>query len=333
MLTLNRLPAARRGMTMIELVVAMTIIAILTTLVVVYIVPSFQDNKNVIRGVDRVTTALLIAKQRALRDQAPRGVRFIQDPTLPSPGPLLFQQLQYIEQPDPLSGGTLVVTSTTAGSTQIMFNGVDFLGGADNTSVDEFDVQPGDYFRCQGANYLIAGPLNARGFPSRTQLQLVRQHGLATAIPLANTPWQIIRQTRPISGESPINLPQNVVVDLAQVANLVSAGIVQSSTQIPSRAITNLAGTPSVTYFEILFSSTGGVINNQGSSSNIALVVRDVTADPPPAASGFILDPNTARVIGITPRTGLLAAHPVHSGNQINNNLVTYALDGLSSGL
>ncbi len=81
----HRHSLARRGFTLLELLVVLTLLAVLATLVVVYLIPAFQDNKNVVRGSDRVTTALVIAKQRALRDQAPRGVRFIQDPTIPLP--------------------------------------------------------------------------------------------------------------------------------------------------------------------------------------------------------------------------------------------------------
>ncbi len=315
-------PGPRRGMTLLELMVVLTVLGVLATLVVVYVIPAFQDNKNVVRGSDRVTTALVIAKQRALRDQAPRGIRFLVNANN------VATQLQYIEQPDPLSGGTLVVSTTKQGSTQIQFNGVDFIGGALDTGasppVDEFNVQPGDYFRVNGANYLIAGPFNSAGNPARQQLQLVKNHGLATDITLNTTPWQIIRQTRPISGEAPINLPQNVAVDIGFVQNLVTANTISASTQIPNRTVTG-TGT---TYFEILFSAAGAVINAQGSSPNIALIARDITVtDPPP--TGFALDPNYARVLGINPRTGMVAGQVIAPGA----NPLAYALDGKSSGL
>ena len=84
----------RNGLTLIELLVVIVILTVLATLVAVYVIPSFQDNKNVVRSVDRVIVALLTAKQRALRDKAPRGVRFIADPT--SAAAPVVSQIQFI---------------------------------------------------------------------------------------------------------------------------------------------------------------------------------------------------------------------------------------------
>jgi hypothetical protein len=321
-------------MTLIELIVVITVLAVLATLVVVYVIPLFQDNKRVIGGVDKVTTALLIAKQRALRDQAPRGVRFIAET---NPGiSMIFTQMQYIEQPDPLSGGQMLLGTAasplyTAGSTTLNFTNVDFWGGADPNNVEQFDVQPGDYFRVQGANYLIGS------VSGRTQLTLGLSRSLTATIDPSYPAglYQIIRQTRPINGEAPIKMPQNIVVDLAQVAALVTSGTVNSGAQVPSRTITNLGAVspPTVTYYEVLFGPSGNVINFQGQSSPaIAIVIRDSTADPPPAGSPYSLDPNTTRVLGINPRTGMIAAQVI-APDSAANGMVTYALDGKSSGL
>jgi prepilin-type N-terminal cleavage/methylation domain-containing protein len=359
----HRYSAARRGFTLLELLVALVILAVLATLVVVYLIPAFQDNKNVVRTADRVTTALLIAKQRALRDQAPRGVRFIQDPTVPLPplitqnanlNGLIFQQMQYIELPDPIAGqplglpagsppggqvdASLTQNATTKSVTSLSFQNVDFFGGADTGNYSEFVVQPGDYFRTGGANYLIGD------VPSSTSLLLAgptqkypQQRQLAVAIPQpAGTKWsgqwQIIRQTRPIPGESVVNLPQNVALDMSIVQTLTKNNIVSPGTQLPMRTVTNPSTGASVGFFEILFGAGGNVVNFQkGSSPAIVIVVRDISVTDPATASFPIqgVDPNYARVLGVNPRTGMIAGQSVAPGN----NPVAYALDGKASGL
>src|SRR5262245_59554774 len=105
----------RPGLTLIELLVVIALLVVLATLTVVYIIPAFQDNKNVLRGSDRLTATLLIARQRAMRDQAPRGVRFeIGD----QPG--FAVNLIYLEQPEPYRAGTV---SIAAGSPTAAFTG------------------------------------------------------------------------------------------------------------------------------------------------------------------------------------------------------------------
>ena len=229
------LRTSRKGFTLIELIVVIVILSILSTLVAVYVLPTFQDSKNVVRGVDRITTALLIAKGRALRDQW-RGVRFILVPNAqlpfllgnPPAGSQLVTQLQYIERPDPMTG-TLSAT-INANATNIAFTGVDFIGGADTNDYDLYQVQPNDYLRVEGANYLIST------VASKTQLTLAAGHTPPVKI-TAPTPYQIIRQTRPISGENLINLPDNVVVDLGVVGSVSSGSTGNTSGGIQPVAI------------------------------------------------------------------------------------------------
>jgi prepilin-type N-terminal cleavage/methylation domain-containing protein len=355
MLVIHRKQVARRGMTLIELIIVLTILAVLATLVVVYVVPVFQDNKNVVRASDRVTTALLIAKQWALRDQAPRGVRFLVDTTQPTsqlvvqglaPQQFILQQMQYIELPDPivgqsiplnpapnflLVGGQVLTNGTGAGATSLIFQNVDFLGGADTGNTSEGVVQPGDYFSTGGANYLIGGvPASNQLTLANTVLGYPQNHGLTGAIPPVPNPsspppgyvytsgaWQIIRQSRPITGEALLNLPQNIAIDLTWAA------VAPNGTQVPQRPITGA--------FEIIFGPSGNVINFQGSSPAIAFVIRDITMlDPAPA--GYSLDPNYARVLGVNPRTGMVAGQAV-APNSYPGGPLGFALDGKSSGL
>src|SRR4051812_34615828 len=88
----------RSGLTLIELLVVITIMVALFALVAA-VAPRMGERQRASRGADMLQGWLLIAKQRSIRDRAPRGIRL-----LSSPPPLYASyvtQLQYIEQPEP----------------------------------------------------------------------------------------------------------------------------------------------------------------------------------------------------------------------------------------
>lgn len=282
----------RPAFTLVELLVVIALILVLATLSAIYIAPAFADNKNVLRGADRVVSTLLIARQRALRDQAPRGVRFAVDT---STG--YAQNLLYVEQPDPYRGSSPNSTVTFSGTTASFSNDVNLVGaGAASGLVDDYTVQPGDWLQ-------IAGPTNFQiaAITSPTTATLYRTF---TALPLP-VRYKIIRHARPIAGEEPVLLPQNVAVNIGM------------SSSVPSRTIAGSANT----LYEIIFDPAGGVIN-QPSGTPIVLWVNDQTVDNPAEA-------NTTRLIAIYPRTGLIATHPIGPAG----DPLQYALDGKSSGL
>ena len=97
----RRLPAGpRAAYTLIEIIVVMAIIAGLAALAVL-VFPRLQDSQRVSKGTDIVQGKLFVAKQTALRDQLPRGVRLISTGNAGAN----FDQLQLIEQPAPYSTG------------------------------------------------------------------------------------------------------------------------------------------------------------------------------------------------------------------------------------
>src|SRR5262249_31097953 len=229
-----------------------------------------------------------------LRDQGPRGLRFMVNASSQA------AQVVYTEQPDPYTGGTVSVPSPPGNLAT--FTGVDFIGGADAAHTSPYLVQPGDYFPylTHQSNYPILSVTGATTLTLRNPVP-------APPGPInASAQYQIIRQTRAISGETPVDLPQNVVVDLAQVP---------ATNQVPNGQF------PTGAYYEILFDPGGGVMH-RGGSPRIVLVVGDAPADDP-------LEANTTRVLAINPRTGLISAHPVGPPG----NPLQYALDGKSSGM
>lgn len=295
-------PGGRRGLTLMELLVVIFLMTILITLTAIYIVPAFRDNKNVQRGVDQVALALLTAKQRSLRDQVPRGVRFLVQPDG------TCSELQLIELPE----GFRVGTATPAPGNQVQFSfpaGTDLYGGAPAASVAEHLVQAGDFFRVEvgtPVNYLITQVVGPN------QIQLSRPLN-PTFTPTPN--WRIVRQPRSLAGEDTVKLPPQVVVDIGHM-NSFSSGNYQVSTRpVPGAA-------PGTLYYEVMFDPAGGVLDRP--SSPIVIWVRQSEAAP--AAK----DPNVNLLLAVYPRTGMIGTHPI---DPLGATPLTYALDGRASGM
>src|SRR5262245_38835826 len=89
---------ARRGFTLIELLVVIAIFIALAAMIAVA-APKFGERQGPTRGAAQLQTWLNLARQMAIRDQRPRGIRIL----VPAGGALAeanySRELQYIEQP------------------------------------------------------------------------------------------------------------------------------------------------------------------------------------------------------------------------------------------
>src|SRR4051794_23355705 len=96
----------RRAFTLVELLVVMAVIIILATISLM-VVPGVIEQDRTTDGAGLTRQWMMIAKNRAARDQLPRGLRLLiaPDPNnrykTPANGgsPLLVTELQYIEAP------------------------------------------------------------------------------------------------------------------------------------------------------------------------------------------------------------------------------------------
>src|SRR5207248_1029930 len=64
----------RTGFTLVEMMVVLVLILIVGAIAVLF-VPRMNERQKAAKGADQLQQAFLVAKMRALRDQAPRGVR------------------------------------------------------------------------------------------------------------------------------------------------------------------------------------------------------------------------------------------------------------------
>ena len=292
-----KLSGIRRGLTLVELLVVMVIMLVLATIVVAF-APGFQDAQKVARGADQLQGLLLTARQWAKKDRVPTGLRlsisnnvvtdlqYIQQPStymVPYATPALPPGQQPIARSISITGSTATVDTTSAVASGQTAG--DFLAGGTNP------VQAGDYLVLHEAIYSITGV-------GATQLTL----GSAlpaniTSVP-PTTDYYFVRGPRPLTGESTLKLPQDVVIDMAQ-------SIVPGSNGVQ---------------YDILFSPSGELLA-PASSNKVILWVRDITK--PAGATDDTL-------IAIDMRTGLIAAQPVNVGGP---DLYLFTKDGRSSGL
>ncbi len=301
-------PTPRRsaGFTLVELLVVVFLILVLATLVVAF-APRLAERQKVPRGASQLQGWLLIAKQRAKRDQLPTGVRLQPDPDNPN----VYRELQYIQKPDDWTGGPVRVDATTLNQVTLD-SGTDFTGNYGANAKELWPVQVGDYVEMKGG-----------GLVKRITAVQKNRLNLASSFPypiLPTSDYRIIRAPRPLVGEANLDLPKDIVIQ--GNAGTTPALIFGS---VPNQQPT--AQNPPVP-FDILFSPAGPVIGSAVSanvpgvgSEAVILWVRDVSLDNPTDGEPLL--------VTIYVKTGLIAVHPVSP----LPDYFTAVKDGRSSGL
>jgi prepilin-type N-terminal cleavage/methylation domain-containing protein len=301
----------RAGFTLIELLVVMLIIVILASMIVLFW-PTMMEQQRAAEGGTLLQSWLNIAKQRALRDQAPRGVRLYFNPALSN----VITEGQYIELPDDFTGGTV----QTAGATlnQVVVAGIDLYGGFGASAPLLWPVQPGtDYLEILGTGqvHLITAITQLTAAPT-FQVTLASNLPTSAAMPTPN--YRIIRAPR-VMGDEKLIFPPNVGIDFNTFAAF------PPPVGPPAPAINTIDNS-----VDILFAPSGNIIGSQAALDFIALWVRDFNqgsvASPP--ASFFLGEPT---IITVYTRSGFVAAHPPAPPN-VSTNPFFYVLTGGSSG-
>jgi prepilin-type N-terminal cleavage/methylation domain-containing protein len=333
-------PLFRGGFTLIELLVVIGLMLVLAALAVL-IIPSISTDQQATTAASQLQAWLNIAKERAARDRAPRGVRLLPgtaNPVFVTDLVFLVQADDYylgtaqLAYPNPASGtkrtiySRATLTNNAAANTgTVTFNMYDpatlqsnqvamprtLTGGQNNVNL--YPVQPGDHIIFDGGSTVyqiltVTGPTGpARGGTLTTTpafpATLVGAGGYNTEN------YRIIRQPRP-DGDEPMQLPVNIIIDVS-AKNL--------GYDLP--AIANTTG------IDIMFAPDGRVIGPLAGYDKIILWVRDSTVD---------LDQNDPTLVVIYPRTGLIAAQPVDLSNynsvtKLNPTPYTFTKTGVRS--
>ena len=344
-----RTPAARLAFTIIELLVAMGIALTLLGLAVAVSQSSAFDSYKIVGSADRVSQWMLVAKNRALRDRAPRGVRLIVDPATNT-----CKEIAYIEMPEayivPPGARLALVYSvpvmpmppTTISDKQVFLTGIshaDFIAS----------VSIGDLFTIPelGGAYKIdaiadASLLAAASKPAGATIEL--RIGASPAEHVARLPdlgaaysptpgpglplnavyvtanFGIYRQARPLLGEPTQQLPLGMVIDLA--SSMETTGSPMYSHNIP------LVGTNR----DILFAPSGEVMfANEGL---IVCLMRDINRNPAKIDLRIQTDLDKAGqmiLIAIYAKTGAIATQNVAPASV--GDPFRFAKDGINTGL
>ena len=267
-------PQRRPGFTLIELLVVMSIITFLAGLAVL-IGPALLKSEQASRGAQLLQGNLFIAKQQALRNAAPYGIRLLPDRDVPTN----VRSFQFIQQPDNFSGGTV----TISGPRTLTFGGVDLSGGLSDPTL--WPVQAGDFIQVSSgtAYHKITGVSSQAG----TGTVNVQQPGYAPALVNTTTSdYRIVRAPRPVAGEETIFLPEDVIIDLSQGRSQIAADTTTGN-------------------YDILFAPAGAILGSAANSGKIILWVSDTTQ------TAQNVNTSEQSLIVVYARTGLIAAFPV----------------------
>jgi prepilin-type N-terminal cleavage/methylation domain-containing protein len=280
----------RSGFTMVELLVVIVIMLTLAT-IVVSLTPRFAGTRKLTQGAELSQGYLLIAKQRARRDRLPTGVRLQQD------GDKRVHTLQLIQQPDVFSGGS--ISTAPSDLKTIIPSGVDFTGGYTDSTL--MPVQVGDFLEVKGG-----------GLVHRIVALSVTQLTLQSPLPwnlASTTDYRIIRRPRILTGEAPLELPQDIAIE----SDPLSQGLIwvkEDSNQAQPFA-------------DIMLAPSGEMMA-AGQNGTAILWIRDASLDK-------VTDGDPV-LITVYTRTGLIAAHPINPDSSLGDYYL-YTRDGRSSGL
>ncbi len=300
----SRIPRqpCRGGFTLVELLVVIAIIVALSAIMLA-VLPK-TESKLAADGAAQLQAWLGNARSRAVRDQAPTGLRL-----LPATGPGApagsFGSAQLIQTPEPFTWPTQQITVQPPSSprTQRAYFSPPAAGFPNLTTGTTNTIQPGDYLEISsgvGSIHQITHVPVTDSVLNRQYVPLASQPPTAAITALTTTNWRIIRQPQPLMGEPALEFPNTVVV-----YGNSSAGAAPGSQNVPSTTTGN---------WDIIFAPSGQVIN--ATSGRIVLWVWDVNRVSAPT------------LLTIYTNTGAVAAHPV--GPQ--GSEFTFTQDGKSSG-
>lgn len=341
----------RTAFTLLELLVVIGIMLVLATLAL-FLTPRLADDHRTVRGADVVGGWLLIQKQRAHRDQLPRGVRLVQNTDNPS----FVTEMIYIEQPDEWRNPDVQIQIPSPPlmtppplpppvppppmgnpnhfRTAFIFNknlvGEEILPPLFNQTGDilvlDDESEPHSSHRIayaeyrqtasgQFGTYLVFGSADTSAlFPYGTSDRRV-DVGLAGVYgPRANT-FRIVRQPRAMVGEQPLQLPRDVVIDLANNFGYPALTTDAGHTVLPGNSL------------DILFNQRGQLMGANSMGGKIILRMRN---------GDRASNDGDQLLITIYSRTGYIATHPVNVDPPFGSPLhdpYRFVRDGRASGM
>jgi prepilin-type N-terminal cleavage/methylation domain-containing protein len=295
----------RKAFTLVEMLVVLTLIAILAALLV-FTLPGFIDRSRAANGASAVQGWLNYARQRAQYEQEPRGVRFYveqDDPNDPL-SPWWSRKAQAIEQPDDWQGGPLVADPLNATDAHyIKVTGADFSSGA---------VQEGDYLEVNNTGQVhwiqvkTADPNSEAGIQPSNPAQPNVLDKLAIGLPGLPNPitepikdYRIMRAPR-VAGDEPMLLPEHVAIDMMVYANPAYGTSYQSKNSFAPRLINNSAD-GKYKYFDVMFAPNGRFLDYPGAMLILWVRMDDAKTDFEGSPTLLVVSTNSGAVSAYDP--------------------------------
>ncbi len=290
----------RAGFTLIEMLVVVALMLMLLGLAAA-VVPGILDADRTNEGSARLMGWLQIARQRAIRDQAPRGLRLLVDPTTTNQ----VREVQYVEvppmdlpNPDQLPAGAYLqvevnlspMPAATYGQPTLKVSNLPSnLQGGESVYVPELGLT----FPLSNAN----PPYNPMpsGMPPLYTLTLLNPNASATKFPLGaagrykTVRFGYVRQPQPLLGEPTLQLPTNIVVQT------------DASQGLPAINATANA-------YDVLFDPSGKVMNS--SQGLLMLWVRDATKG---SGATDVQNAGNQQIVALRTRTGATGVSPINT--------------------
>jgi len=288
----------RRGFTLVELLIVLAIIALLAALVA-FTLPGFQERQRAAKGASALQGYLNYARQRALFEQSPRGVRFLIIPNTATGG-YVVSQCQYLEKPDDFVGRPppgssavgkpLITDSSDPTPDTPRFLKLHPLVVAGGFNFSDGSVEPGDYFEAMETGQIHQ--IIAVTFSDPTKPAILDKLILGSTLPHkiyasmnpmstdgALTNYRIQRRPR-VAGDEAYTMPDGVVVDLGFYTSghpnlgIFSGVDVAYRAYMPTWVLDDaVPPTPKKPqFFDIMFGPNGSVLEANGAM--IVLWVR-----------------------------------------------------------
>lgn len=336
--SIHNLAKFRKGMTLVELLIAMSIMVMMAAITAAFY-PSISSDNQISNAANKVQSLLVGARQTAMRSRFVTGIRFLADSNNPASS-ISCTQMMLIQKPSDLTGlsisglftisnGDLILQDLTKTATKEGINLWDTTTGLDMVLPGDILINPTTN---RSTNVVARGwsnPANVSGlgFLNLTVNQVVQVNAsFYNPTDITGLNFKIVRQPRVVPGEEPVSLPEGYEIPLLALDT--------SSTPVkPKNMITGPPWrdtTPGVSDYsvDIAFDKTGSLFQMNFSSNAYVWITKTGSAKP---EDGAVISVN--RMNG---KVGVFPVGPVDLNN-LNNALMhdpfRFARDPSNEGL